>query len=104
MPDTTYGSPPISGVASTMMSPPMRISPSWKMPSLLTSATDSSVGSTRDQLAIQAGSSANGNPTRLLKTSYFTSTASAGAVKYSRKMKNSDQVTDSRASFTDGVV
>ena len=30
--------------------------------------------------------------------------ASAGAVKYSRKMKNSDQATDLRASRTDGVV
>jgi len=39
-----------------------------------------------------------------LKTSYLTSTANAGAVKYSRKMKNSDQVTEARASFTDGVV
>jgi hypothetical protein len=39
-------------------------------------------------------------PTSTLKTSYLTSTASAGAVKYSRKMKNSDQVTDSRASLT----
>ena len=36
--------------------------------------------------------------------SNFASTASAGAVKYSRKMKNSDQNTDLRASFTDGVV
>ena len=30
--------------------------------------------------------------------------ASAGAVKYSRKMKISDQPTDWRAAFTDGVV
>jgi predicted DNA-binding ribbon-helix-helix protein len=37
-------------------------------------------------------------------TSNFTSTARAGAVKYSRKMKNRLQDTDSRASFTDGVV
>jgi hypothetical protein len=30
--------------------------------------------------------------------------ASAGAVKYSRKMKNSDQATEVRAAFTEGVV
>ena len=30
--------------------------------------------------------------------------ASAGAVKYSRKMNNSDQPTDLRAACTDGVV
>ena len=63
------------------MSPPIRISLSWKMPSLLTSVTDSSVGSTAAQFAIQAGSCVNGVPTSTLKTSYFTSTASAGAVK-----------------------
>ena len=74
------------------------------MPSLLRSVTDSSVGSTLFQLAIQAGSLSNGVPTSTLNISYFTSTASAGAVKYSRKMKNSDQVTESRASFTLGVV
>jgi hypothetical protein len=33
----------------------------------------------------------------------FDSVASAGAVKYSRKMKNSDQETDLRAVRTDGV-
>jgi len=55
-------------------------------------------------LAIHAGSLSKGVPTRTLKTSYLTRTANAGAVKYSRKMKNSDQVTDSRASFTEGVV
>ena len=74
------------------------------MPSLLTSVTDSSVGSTVAPVGDPAGSWSNGVPTSTLKTSYLTSTASAGAVKYSRKMKNSDQVTESRASFTDGVV
>jgi hypothetical protein len=68
------------------------------------SMTDSSEGSTFAQLEIHAGSWSKGVPTSTLKTSYFTSTASAGAVKYSTKMKNSDQVTDSRASFTVGVV
>ena len=63
------------------MSPPIFISPSWKMPSPLTSATDSSVGSTCCQLAIQAGNWSNGVPTSTLKTSNLTSTASAGAVK-----------------------
>ena len=74
------------------------------MPSPLTSATDSSDASTFCQLAIHAGNWSNGVPTSTEKTSNFTSTASAGAVKYSRKMKNSDQVTDCLASFTDGVV
>ena len=74
------------------------------MPSLLTSVTDSSAGSTRLQAEIHSGSLSKGVPTSTLKTSYLTSTASAGAVKYSKKMKNSDQVTDCRASFTDGVV
>ena len=64
-----------------MMSPPIFISLSWKMPSLLMSVTESSVGSTADQFAIHAGSWLNGVPTSTLKTSYFTSTASAGAVK-----------------------
>ncbi len=81
MPDTTYGRPPISGVASTMMSPLMRISPSWKMPSPLMSETDSRAGSTLAQLPIHAGSLSNGVPTSTLKTSYLTSTARAGAVK-----------------------
>ena len=87
-----------------MMSPPMRISPSWKMPSLLMSEMANSAGSTFAQEPTQAGSLSNGVPTRTLNTSYLTRTASAGAVKYSKKMKNSDQVTDWRASFTDGVV
>src|SRR3546814_13577615 len=34
----------------------------------------------------------------------FDSVASAGAVKYSRKMNSSDQATDLRAERTDGVV
>ena len=63
-PEITYGRPPISGVASTMMSPPIFISLSWRMPSLLMSTTDSSAGSTSFQLAIQAGNLSNGVPTR----------------------------------------
>ena len=87
-----------------MMSPPILISPNWKIPSLFTSATDNKVGSTAAQLEIHAGSLSNGVPTRTLNTSYLTSTANAGAVKYNKKMKNNDHDTDSRASFTDGVV
>ncbi len=36
--------------------------------------------------------------------SYLASTARQGAVKYSRKMKNSDQNTETRACCTLGVV
>ena len=63
-PDTTYGRPAISGVASTMMSPPITISASCTMPSKLRSVMVSSVGSTSRQAAAQAGSSANLLPTR----------------------------------------
>ena len=58
-PDTTYGRPAISGVASTMMSPPITISASCTMPSKLRSVIVSSVGSTSRQAAAHAGSSAN---------------------------------------------
>ena len=74
------------------------------MPSLLMSVIDISEGSTLFHEATQAGNWSNGVPTSTWNTSYFTSTARAGAVKYSRKMKNSDQVTDSRASRTLGTV
>jgi hypothetical protein len=68
------------------------------------SVIDISVGSTLFQAAIQLGNWSIGVPISTWNTSYFASTASAGAVKYSRKMKNNDHVTDSRASFTLGVV
>ncbi|MCY1554269.1 hypothetical protein D9M68_908320 [compost metagenome] len=58
------------------------------------SVTDSRPGSTRFQAPIHSGKLLNGVPTSTVSTSYFTITARAGAVKYSRKMKNSDQVTD----------
>ena len=74
------------------------------MPSLLMSMNDSSAGSTADHCEAQVGKLANGVPTKTVKISYFTRTASAGAVKYSKKMKNNDQVTEARASLTDGVV
>ncbi len=71
----------MAGVASTMMSPPILISPSCRMPSPLTSVTDSSVGSTLFQAAIQSGRLSNGVPTSPVNISYLTSTARAGAVK-----------------------
>ncbi len=63
-PDTTYGKPAISGVASTMMSPPITISASWTMPSPLRSAIDSSVGSTAAQFAAHTGKAEKFEPTR----------------------------------------
>ena len=94
----------MAGVASTMMSPPILISPSCRMPSLLMSTTDSRRGSTRFQALIHSGSLSNGRPTTKWNIWYLTNTANAGAVKYSKKMKNRLHVTESRASFTDGVV
>ena len=62
-PISTYGRPAISGVASTMMSPPIEISASCTMPSLLTSTIDNSVGSTAAHAAAHCGSFANSEPT-----------------------------------------
>ncbi|MCY1372610.1 hypothetical protein D9M69_598300 [compost metagenome] len=87
-----------------MMSPPMDISLSCSSPSWLISVTDSSEGSTLFHAETHWGNWSKGVPMSTWNTSNFTSTASAGAVKYSRKMKNSDQVTDCRASFTLGTV
>src|SRR5437660_5594494 len=103
-PDTTYGRPAISGVASTIRSPPITISASCTMPSLLTSTMLSSDGSTFAHAEAQAGSAANELPTKLVYMSYFASTARQGAVKYNRKMHTSDQNTEVRASCTLGVV
>ena len=64
----------------------------------------SRLGSTFAHAAAHAGRVANWLPTRLVNMSYFASTARAGAVKYSRKMKNSDQNTETRACCTLGVV
>jgi len=74
------------------------------MPSLLMSVMFSKPGSTFAQAAAHAGSDAKELPTRFEYMSYLASTARHGAVKYSRKMKNSDQNTDTRASCTLGVV
>ncbi len=74
------------------------------MPSKLRSVIVNSAGSTNRQAAAHAGSSANRLPTRFEYTSYLASTARHGAVKYSRKMKNSDQNTEVRACLTLGVV
>ncbi len=82
----------------------MVISASCTMPSALMSAIFIRVASTAAQLETQAGRAAKLEPTRLEYTSNLASTASAGAVKYSRKMKNIDQNTDLRASRTEGVV
>ena len=86
------------------MSPPIVISLSCSTLSLLTSTTDNSAGSTLFQACTQAGNWSKGVPTSVVKISYFTSTASAGAVQYSKKMKNSDHVTDCLASRTLGTV
>ena len=64
----------------------------------------SNPGSTFAHAAAHAGSEANWLPTRLVYMSYFASTARHGAVKYSMKMKTSDQTTETRASCTLGVV
>jgi hypothetical protein len=50
------------------------------MPSWLMSLTDSRLGSTRLQLAIQAGRASKRVPTTWVKIWYLISTASAGAV------------------------
>ena len=52
--------PPISGVASTMMSPPKASSASWRMPSLFMSTADTSVLSTVLQRAIHSGRRSKG--------------------------------------------
>ena len=64
-----------------MMSPPIDISASCKMPSLLTSTTDKRLASTVLQRAIHSGKLANGVLTSTVYTSYLANTARAGAVK-----------------------
>ena len=103
-PATTYGRPPISGVASMIRSAPRRSSPNCSTPSPLTSSTDSSEASTRAHCAIQFGSSSKRTPTRLFITSSLISAASAGAVRYSRAMKNRVHATEVRAADTEGTV
>src|SRR6218665_76973 len=83
---------------------PSRISPNWISPSRLTSCTDSRELSIRAHCAIQFGSVAKLLPTRFCMTSNLTSTARAGALRYSSAMKNSDQPTDARAPATDSTV
>ena len=87
-----------------MRSAPSRISPNCTRPSPFTSSTDSSDASTRAHCAIQWGKASKLLPTRFCMTSNFTSTASAGALRYSRAMKNSDHATDDRAAVTDEAV
>src|SRR6218665_3584639 len=88
MPDTTYGRPPSSGVASMIKSVPSRISPNWIRPSRWTSRADSRELSIRAPCAIQFGSVAKLLPTRFCMTSNLTSTARAGALRYSSAIKN----------------
>ena len=87
-----------------MMSAPSRISPNCTMPSPLTSLTEISEASTFAHCRIQDGRLSKLLPTRPCITSYFTSTASAGTLRYSRAMKNRAQPTEERASATVGVV
>ncbi|MNL73106.1 hypothetical protein D3C87_1985180 [compost metagenome] len=87
-----------------MRSAPRRISPNCTNPSPFTSSTDSSELSTRAHCAIQLGKASKLLPTRFCMTSNFTSTARAGALKYSSAMKNNDHPTDARAADTVGEV
>jgi hypothetical protein len=96
--------PPISGVASMMTSAPRRISPNCTLPSPLMSVTATSDWSTRAHCTIHGGSASKLLPTRCCITSNFTSTASAGTLRYSSEMKNSAQATDLRAWDTPVVV
>jgi len=82
----------------------MLISPSCTMPSRLTSSTSSKWMSTALQACTHDGRLRKLVPTTCVYTSYLTSRASAGAMKYSRRMNSSDQHTERRASPTDGVV
>ena len=74
------------------------------MPSPLTSLTDNSDASTLLHCPIQVGKASKELPTRLFMTSNFTSRASAGTLRYSSAIKNSDHATDVRASATLGTV
>ena len=74
------------------------------MPSPFMSSTDSSEASTRAHCAIQLGKASKWLPTRLFITSNFTSTASAGALRYKSATKNSVQATELRAPATVGEV
>jgi hypothetical protein len=74
------------------------------MPSPLTSSTDNRELSTRAHCAIQVGNASKLLPTKFCMTSNFTSTARAGALRYSKAMKNSDHPTDARAAATVGEV
>src|SRR5258708_35673280 len=103
-PDTTYGKPAISGVASTIRSPPITISASCTMPSPLMSTMLSSDGSTFAHAEAQAGSEANELPTRCVYMSYFASTPTQPPLKHRMNIHTSDQNTDVRASCTLGVV
>ena len=74
------------------------------MPSPFTSSMDNRELSTRAHWAIQLGKASKLLPTRFCMTSNFTSTARAGALRYSKAMKNSDHATEARAPATVGEV
>ena len=67
------------------------------MPSPFTSSMDNRELSTRAHWAIQLGKASKLLPTKCCMTSNLTRTASAGALRYSSAIKNSDHATDSRA-------
>ena len=64
-----------------MTSGPSRISPNCTTPSAFMSVTDTSDESSHDHCAIHGGSLSKGSPTRVVITSYLTSTASAGVLR-----------------------
>ena len=108
-PEITYGRPAISGVARTTMSGRMKNSLICRMPSLLPSVTASIP--TDDHCLIHSRFCTCSMDLPMIAVARFgsnscslVSVAKAGAVKYSRKMKNSDQDTERRAERTVGVV
>jgi len=108
-PEITYGRPAISGVASTMMSGFRKNSLICSIPSALLSLMASRPIALH--FWIHSSDSTWSTDAPMIEVGRFGSiicsllnVASAGAEKYSRKMKNSDQATELRASRTDGVV
>src|SRR3546814_19946175 len=108
-PDTKYGRPAISGVASTVMSGRMKNSLSCRMPSALLSTIRSML--TLDQFWIQARLLTASKDWPMIavgrvgsRSCSFDSGDSAGDGKYSRKMNSNEHETDLRAEGTAGVV
>src|SRR5712691_9640249 len=102
-PVITNGSPATSGMESTTKSVDRTTkSAHWTMPSPFLSTTVKRPAGC--QKVTQLGSSLILDPTSRVKTAKRAKAAYAGAVKYRRKMKNSDHATEVRACLTDGVV